>query len=76
MINEATILRAQKGDQQAFQQLVEAYHSIIWRTARILLRDSALTEDIVQEAWIDIWKGLPRLQNTHTLRRKEQDSSP
>lgn len=68
MINEDIIARAQRGDQQAFQQLVEAYHGIVWRTARILLRDSALTEDVVQEAWIDAWRGLPRLQNPHTLR--------
>lgn len=68
MIHENIIARAQKGDQQAFQQLVEAYHGIVWRTARVLLGDSALTEDIVQEAWIDVWRGLPRLQHYQTIR--------
>src|SRR5579859_2291579 len=68
VINEKIIVRAQRGDQQAFQQLVETYHGIVWRTARLLLRDAALTDDTVQEAWIDVWRGLPRLQHHQTFR--------
>lgn len=68
MINENIILRAQRGDTRAFQQIVEEYHGLLWRTVRILLRNPAQTEDILQEAWIDVWKGLPSLQNHLTLR--------
>lgn len=68
MIEESIVLRAQRGDSQAFQQIVEEYHGIAWRTARVLLGDSALAEDILQEAWIDVWRGLPRLQHRQTIR--------
>jgi RNA polymerase sigma-70 factor (ECF subfamily) len=68
VIEESIVLRAQRGDSQAFQRIVEEYHGIAWRTARVLLRDSGLTEDVLQEAWIDVWRGLPRLQHRQTLR--------
>jgi RNA polymerase sigma factor (sigma-70 family) len=68
MIEESIVLRAQRGDSQAFQQIFEEYHGIAWRTARVLLGDSALVEDALQEAWIDVWRGLPRLQHRQTIR--------
>lgn len=68
MIDKKIIFRAQRGDAQAFQRIVEEYHQLLWRTARILLRNPTLTEDVLQEAWIDIWKGLPRLQDYLTIR--------
>jgi RNA polymerase sigma-70 factor (ECF subfamily) len=68
VIEKNIIFRAQRGDARAFQQIVEEYHRLLWRTARILLRDLTLTDDVLQEAWIDIWKGLPRIQNYLTIR--------
>ncbi|MEO6889206.1 MAG: sigma factor, partial [Ktedonobacteraceae bacterium] len=56
------IQRAQRGDQRAFQQLVEGYSDLAWRTARVLLAERAAAEDAVQEAWLDTWRGLPRFQ--------------
>jgi len=68
VIDTTIIVQAQKGDPEAFRQIVEAYHAVLWRTARILLKDAALTEDMMQEAWIDVWRGLPRLQHPQALR--------
>jgi RNA polymerase sigma factor (sigma-70 family) len=68
VLHKTIIMQAQRGDPQAFQQIVEAYHGVIWRTVRILLRDAALTEDIIQETWIDAWRGLPHLQHPQALR--------
>jgi len=56
------IRRAQIGDQRAFQQLVENYTAVGWRTACVLLANRALAEDVLQEAWVDAWRGLPRFQ--------------
>ena len=68
MLHPTIIVQAQQGDPQAFQQIVEAYHGVLWRMARVLLRNAALAEDVVQEAWIDIWRGLPQLQHPQALR--------
>ncbi len=62
------IQRAQQGDQIAFQQLVECYHAAVWRTARVLIGDRALAEDAVQEAWLDVWRGLARFDVSRPFR--------
>jgi DNA-directed RNA polymerase specialized sigma24 family protein len=62
VLDPAIIARAQNGDPQAFRQIVEAYQVVAWKTARVPLRDSTLAEAVVQDAWIDMWRGLPRLQ--------------
>ena len=57
---EEMIRRAQQGDTTAFRALVEAYMPGAWRVARILVTDRGQAEDAMQEAWIDVWRGLPR----------------
>ena len=67
-MDESIIQRAQLGDQLAFQQLIGEYHAIAWRTARVLLPDRAAIEDVMQEVWLDVWRGLPRFQRERQLR--------
>ncbi|HEY7019554.1 MAG TPA: sigma-70 family RNA polymerase sigma factor [Ktedonobacterales bacterium] len=59
MEESSVIRRAQIGDQRAFQQLVETNHALVWRTARALLGDATAAEEVTQEAWLDVWRGLP-----------------
>ena len=54
--------RAKSGDQAAFRQLVERYGALTERTARVLLSDRSEAEDAVQEAWLDVWRGLARFE--------------
>jgi RNA polymerase sigma-70 factor (ECF subfamily) len=68
MMQDDLIRRAMSGDQGAFQQLVESYSAIGWRTARVLLSNHSLVEDVLQEAWIDAWRGLPRFQQDRPFR--------
>jgi RNA polymerase sigma-70 factor (ECF subfamily) len=59
-VEESSVIRrAQAGDQRAFQQLVETYHALVWRTARALLSEATAAEEVAQEAWLDVWRGLP-----------------
>ncbi|HLI70585.1 MAG TPA: RNA polymerase sigma factor [Ktedonobacteraceae bacterium] len=67
-MEEQTIHQAQMGDQLAFQRLIEAYHTIAWRTARVFLPDAATAEDVLQEAWLDVWRSLPRFQRGREFR--------
>jgi len=62
------IRRAQRGDQQAFQVLLETYHTVALRTANVFVADRTMAEDIVQEAWLDVWKALPRFQRERPFR--------
>lgn len=67
-MEDTIIQRAQMGDQLAFQQLIEAYNAIAWRTVQVLLPDRAAAEDVMQEAWLDVWRGLSRFQRGRPFR--------
>jgi len=56
------ILRAQKGDKEAFSTLVEEHWVRLVRFARSLVGD-ADAEDSAQEAFILAWRKLPGLRN-------------
>lgn len=56
------IRQAQAGDQRAFQKLIETYHTLAWRIAQVLLSDQSAVDDVMQEVWLDVWRGLPRFQ--------------
>jgi DNA-directed RNA polymerase specialized sigma24 family protein len=51
------VLRAQRGDQRAFETLTVACHSRLYKAAHGILRDRHLAEDATQQAFIDIWPG-------------------
>lgn len=46
-----------EGDSAALEALVEAYYAILCRFAEKFLPDPSFAEDIVQEAFINLWKG-------------------
>jgi len=62
------ITRASQGDALAFQRLVERYADLVSRLARTLLADPALAEDAAQEAWVDVWRSLPRFDTAQPFR--------
>ena len=56
------VVKAQQGDQQAFESLTVANHSRLYRVAYSILRDRHLAEDATQQAFLDIWRNLRRLK--------------
>lgn len=54
--------RAQKGDAEAFGQLVEAYQGQVYRLTLRMGLSPADAEEAAQEAFIAAWKGLPRFR--------------
>jgi RNA polymerase sigma-70 factor, ECF subfamily len=61
-LDEGTIVaRAQDGDAEAFEYLVDAYQQKLFRLACRLLGDRAQAEDVVQETLVAMWRKLPLL---------------
>ncbi len=55
MMDEEVIDRALNGERAAFEALVEAYWPVAERTAYGLLGDAALSEDVAQDVFADIY---------------------
>ncbi len=61
--DELLVLRSQEGDAAAFEQLVGRWQERLWRHAWRLVGDEDAAWDVLQEAWIGISRGLPRLED-------------
>ncbi len=57
------VARAQQGDQGAFEALTVADQPRLFKVAHSILRDRQLAEDATQQAFLDIWRHLPRLRD-------------
>src|ERR1044072_4584383 len=52
--------RAAQGDDRAFRELARRHASGALRLARRILRSEALAEEIVQDAFLQVWINAPR----------------
>jgi RNA polymerase sigma-70 factor (ECF subfamily) len=57
------VVAAQHGDEEAFAKLVVAYGGRLQAVAHRILRDFDLAEDATQQAFLRIWKSLPKLRD-------------
>src|SRR5215213_9597770 len=66
---DAEIVRALKrGDQSVFADLVDAYSAGLLRMARMYVRDRAVAEEVVQETWIAVLRGIDRFEGRSSLK--------
>lgn len=61
-MDEDLVARAQQGDRRAFESLVLGHYSRLYRVAKSILRDPHTAEDATQQAFLDIWRHIPRLK--------------
>ena len=61
-MDQDLVVRAQQGDQRAFESLTAANHDRLFRVAQGILRDPHLAEDATQQAFLDIWRHIRRLR--------------
>jgi RNA polymerase sigma-70 factor (ECF subfamily) len=54
------ILRAQSGDREAFAILFEQYKNLVYKTAFLMLGESAEAEDALQEIFLQVYRSLSR----------------
>jgi len=57
------VVRAQRGDDQAFASLAVAVGDRLHAVAHRILRDADLAEDATQQALLTIWRDLPQLRD-------------
>ncbi|WP_237101951.1 RNA polymerase sigma factor [Nonomuraea sp. MG754425] len=56
------VVRCQLGEREAFRELVAIWHTPLWRYVRGMVGSQHLADDLAQEAWVAVVRGLPRLR--------------
>lgn len=56
------VVRCQLGEREAFRELVDVWHAPLWRYLHGMVGSPHLADDLVQEVWIAVMRGLPRLR--------------
>ncbi|MGH2595779.1 MAG: RNA polymerase sigma factor [Actinomycetota bacterium] len=64
----ALVALLQAGDEVAFMMLVEQHQGPMLRIARMYVSTQAVAEEVVQDAWVGILKGLGQFQGRSSLR--------
>jgi RNA polymerase sigma factor (sigma-70 family) len=62
------VLRAQRGDSRAYEELVHPHEEIAFRVAYVITRNAADAEDAVQDALVKAWRALGRFRAGEPLR--------
>ena len=60
--------RLRAGDEQAFTTLVASYHPTMLAVAQHYVKTRASAEEVVQEAWLGVIKGLDRFEGRSSLK--------
>jgi len=69
MRDDTALLAALRtGDEAAFTLLVERYHTVMVRLARAYVRDTGLAEEVAQDAWLSILRGLDGFEGRSSLK--------
>jgi RNA polymerase sigma-70 factor, ECF subfamily len=60
--------RLRAGDEAAFSELVRRYQRLMLRVARGYVRTDAIAEEVVQEAWVAVLRGLERFEGRSSFK--------
>jgi RNA polymerase sigma-70 factor, ECF subfamily len=63
------VARLRGGDERAFEEIVDALYPAMVTTARAYARSRAVAEEVVQDAWLGVLRGLDRFEGRSSLRR-------
>jgi RNA polymerase sigma-70 factor (ECF subfamily) len=60
--------RLRSGDEAAFMHLVDRLQPMMLRVARMYVSSQAVAEEVVQEAWLGVLRGIDRFEGRSSLR--------
>ena len=66
--DETLVAALQRGDEAAFVALVQAYQGLLIRLALPYVAHRAMAEDVVQETWLGVLRGLDRFEARSSLK--------
>src|ERR687885_1363603 len=68
-LEEAELVeRAKRGDADAYEQIVNAYQGLAFRTAYLLAGNAADAEEAAQDGFVKAWRALGRFRSGEPLR--------
>jgi RNA polymerase sigma-70 factor (ECF subfamily) len=68
-VDDARLLEAlRRGDENAFTALLEMYEAALVRLAMVYVRNRAVAEEVVQETWLGVIRGLERFEGRSSLK--------
>ena len=56
------------GDEDAFVELIHAHHAVLMRVVMTYVSSRAVAEEVVQETWLGVLKGLDRFEGRSSLK--------
>lgn len=62
------VQRLRNGDEAAFSSLMDCYHGRLLRFARTFVSNQAVAEEVVQETWMAVLKGIDRFEERSSLK--------
>jgi RNA polymerase sigma-70 factor, ECF subfamily len=62
------LMRLRDGDERAFVMLVNKHHDPMLRLARTFVHSHAVAEEVVQETWVGVLRGIDRFEGRSSLR--------
>jgi RNA polymerase sigma-70 factor (ECF subfamily) len=66
--DEELVERLRAGDGDAFAELVRRYHRLMLRIARGYVRTDAVAEEVVQESWLAVLRGIERFEGRSSFK--------
>jgi RNA polymerase sigma-70 factor, ECF subfamily len=64
----ALVKRLRDGDEAAFARLVETYYGMMMSVAMSYVKTRAVAEEVLQDAWLAVLKGLDRFEGRSSLK--------